>query len=304
MGLVFRMYQDTFLDSLVGLWNDSAREWHGFFPLTPELMQRHIINSLRFRAENFLLAEYNGRHVGWVHFDVVDQPPYEKAGVINALLVHPDYRCQGIGSKLMQEALFRLQRRGVNLYDALGAWPYSSFYAGLIDGSERAGVDERDRAMLWLMDKFEFIRQRQSYVMRAHCCEFSHQIGDNEQTYYQSRAGKQTWLDHAFRSWELFDHVLLSDSGRVLSRAIHARMDGLSEYTGREMHAIFGVHTPESARGRGMATRNLQLLLSRLNIAGVQEAELHVYTDNQPALRLYNKLGFARTGTCVCMRRR
>lgn len=303
MGLVLRIFQDNFIPALVELWNSSATDWHGFFPLTPDIFAAHILGCPRFRPENLLLAEYMGNPIGWIHYDVVDQPPYEKAGVICALLIAPDHRCQGFGSKLLQEAVFRLERRGVRTLVGLGAWPYSPFYATLINGSERAGVPETDQAMVWLLEKYDFIPARKSYTMRTTLESFTQGPGSDEQVYYQSRAGKNTWLDYVFRNWELFDHVLLSDSGQVLSRAIHARMNGLCEHEGKEVHAVFGVNTPSELRGHGYALRNLQFLFARLRAAGAQEAELHVYTDNASALKLYDKLGFRKLGVCIDYRR-
>ncbi len=298
MGMFFRMFQDDLTDRVVEIWNRSASDWHGFYPLTPELFRAHILRSGRFRSEQFLLLEYQGQAVGWVHFDIVNQSPYPKCGVICALVVLPEFRCQGLGGKLLQEALYRLQLQGIRQVSGLGAWPYSPFYAGLIDGSERAGVPDTQRGMLWLLDKFHFQRERSSFCLRAPLAGFRDGLREGEQAYHQSRAGKDTWLDYVFRRWDLIDHVLLSAGGEVLSRAIYARMNGYCEYAGNEVYAVFGVNTSPSLRGKGYALRNLQILFSRLNAAGAQEAEVHVYTDNAPALRLYDKLGFQKVGTC------
>lgn len=301
MGMYFRIFQDDLCARAVEIWNRSATDWHGYNPLTPELFEAHIIRSGRFRAENFLFLERNGETVGWVHYDIVDVPPYPRCGVICALMVVPELRCQGLGEKLLQEALFRLQRQGARQISGLGAWPYSPFYGGLIDGSERAGVPDNQRGMIWLLDKMGFSRMRTSHCMRADLAAFRDGLHEGEQAYYQSRAGKDTWLDYVFRRWELFDHALLSAGGEVLSRAIHARMSGLCEQEGREIHAVFGVNTPTELRGKGHALRNLQVLFARLSASGAQEAELHVYADNAPALGLYEKLGFRRLHSCFDM---
>lgn len=305
MSLILKMYQDNLLPTIVNLWNESASQWPGFYPTDEKVFTSLITGNRRFRPEFFLVAEVYNTKIGWIHFDIVDEPPYERAGVINALLVHPDHRYHGYGSKMLAEAVFLLERKGVHLIDAMGAWPYSSFYATMIDGSERAGIPNDQQAMTWLLDKSGFISQRKSARMRCRLESFNFEPGEGEQVYYQTRLGKNTWLDYAFRGWELFDHVLISDSGKVLSRAVHARMTGQSEHEQKELHAVFGVNTPENQRGKGYATRNLQLMLSRLRRdQNAQEAELHVYIDNFPAIKLYNKLGFISQGNCTAMQRR
>ncbi len=305
MSLILKIYQQSLLPAVVGLWNESVTEWPGFYPQTEETFTNLIINNRRFRPEYLLIAEVYGTKIGWIHLDIVDVPPYERAGVINAMLIHPDYRYQGYGTKILQEAIHVLERKGVHLIDAMGAWPYSSFYATMIDGSERAGVPNDQRAMIWLLDKCGFMSGRKSTRMRCKLATFNDEPQEGEQVYYQTRLGKNTWLDYAFRGWELFDHVLISDSGKVLSRAVHARMTGQSAYENNELHSVFGVNTPESQRGKGYATRNLQLMLSRIKRQyNGQEAELHVYTDNFPAVKLYSKLGFIPKGKCTAMQRR
>lgn len=305
MSLIFKMYQDSFLPEIVRLWNESANEWPGFYPQTTETFSHLIVNNRRFRPEFFLVAELYGKPIGFIHFDIVDVQPYPLSGVINALMIHPEYRYHGYGTKMLKEVIFLLERKGVMAIDAMGAWPYSSFYATMIDGSERAGVPNDQRAMIWLLDKMGFISQRKSSRMRCRLDDFNDEPEDGEQVYYQTRMGKDTWLDYAFRGWELFDHVLLSDSGKVLSRAVHARMNGQSEYEKKELHAVFGVNTPQSLRGNGYATRNLRLMLSRMHTkCNAKEAELHVYIDNFPAIALYNKLGFISLNKCTAMQKR
>lgn len=303
MSLIFHMYEVGMDEAIAQLWNESLFDTHGFFPITAEFFHQNVIEKSRFRPEFFLIASDGGKYVGMIHFDIVEEDPYEKAGVISMLLVHPSCRCEEYGEKLLKEAIHKLERNGVKLIDAGGAWPYSPFYAGIIDGSERAGVAADNRAALWLFDKYNFIRDRESIIMQVDLKK--HQITTEDPlVYYQSRQGQQTWLDRVFSSWTLYDHAMLADTGLLLSRAIHARMDGLSDFTGKEIHSIFGVSTPIALRGKGLATKNIVLLLSRLKESGADTAELHVYADNRPAINLYERCGFHEIGRTFSLRRR
>ena len=163
MNLVFHQFQADYLPALTELWNAAAGDCYGFHPLTADILRRHVLEFSAFSPEKLLVASSQGTIVGMVHYDVVNMVPYyPRAGVIAALLVRPDWRGRGCGQALLREALARLSAGGETLVDALGAWPYSSYYVGLIDGSERAGIDCADAAALRIFSKAGFLRGRRA----------------------------------------------------------------------------------------------------------------------------------------------
>lgn len=323
MSLVFHQFQDDSLPALAELWNASAARCHGFHPLSPEDFRRHYREFPNFSPGRLLLAYAGGEGgdpVGMVHYDVVDMRPYyPRAGVVSAIMVRPGARGRGLGRALLNEALARLEKSGETLIDALGAWPYSSFYVGLIDGSERAGVDCADPVALGLFAKAGFRRGRESLIMRAPMAPAAGAGAGaargaaleeglpprlaGTRAVCRSRDGETTWLDVCFRRWRAYDHALVDEEGRELAQAIYARMDGYSEHCGRELYSVYGVNTPERWRRRGFAARNLRLMQARLAAQGGQEMEVHVYADNLPAVRLYESVGFKPIGRAVIMRR-
>ena len=56
---------------------------------------------------------------------------------------------------------------------------------------------------------------------------------------------------------------------------------------------IYGVLVYDRFRGRGMGRRLLELLLSGLRAQGAERAVLEVFSENLPAVRLYESLGFS-----------
>lgn len=297
-------------DRLVAFWNRSASDLHGFFPLDRSAFAERIVRSPRFRPERLLLARNGGEIAGLVHFDTVRETPYPHAGVVAMLLVAPEYRNRGLGGALLGAALDALNGEGVPMIDGFGSWPYSPFYATLIDGSERSGVSLGCAGLLRVFEKAGFERARESLVMRCDLTAPSPPPPDSLRGRDGSlRAQKTprrectTWLDYVFRGWRLFDYALSDAGGRVLSRAIAGRMEGVSRLTGREEYALFGVNTPEALRGRGWATLHLRRVLDDLRAGGAERVELHVYADNEPAVRLYVKSGFVEIGRTMMLRR-
>lgn len=309
MSLVFQPFHDDCLPALTELWNAAAAGCHGFWPLTADVFRRHFQGFPNFAPGRLLLAYSGGELVGMAHGDVVDMRPYyPRAGVVSALLVRPDRQGRGFGQALLREALARLDGGGETLVDALGAWPYSSYYVGLIDGSERAGVDCANPAALRVFAKAGFRRGRESLVMRAPLAPAAPGAETpprfaGTRAACRSREGEDTWLDVCFRHWRAYDHALVDAQGQELAQAIYARMDGYSEHCGRELYSVYGVNTPERWRRQGFAARNLRLMQARLASLGGQEMEVHVYADNLPAVRLYESVGFKPIGRDVIMRR-
>lgn len=297
------------LEAMVTLWNRAACAAHGFYPLTLESYAQRVVNDIRFQAEGLLLATLAGEVVAALHLDVVRELPYDPCGVVEIVLVAPDHRRRGIGSALLNAALYCLRSQNVPFIDGLGCWPYSPFYATLIDGSERSGAFLSDPAMLRLFEAQEFRRGRESLVMRLDLSaalpaldEERRRLRQRSTFFRAAREEKRSWLDFVFRGWRLFDHKALT-GGRECSHAIYGRMAGVSDYTGREVYALFGVNTPPARRSQGWATLNLHALLEALPDDGAQTVELHVHADNGPAVRLYRNLGFVEVGVTTTLRR-
>jgi putative acetyltransferase len=89
-------------------------------------------------------------------------------------------------------------------------------------------------------------------------------------------------------------HLVAEIDGRVVGAAgLHA------EPSPRRRHcAGIGMAVHEAYQGQGVGSALLAALLDLAdNWLGLRRLELHVYTDNAAALRLYEKFGFVIEGT-------
>ncbi len=73
---------------------------------------------------------------------------------------------------------------------------------------------------------------------------------------------------------------------------------GLSHIDARHRHAEYGVVVGEpGARGKGFASEASRLLLDyAFGALGLHRVYLHVFAHNEPALRLYRRVGFEPEG--------
>jgi len=111
-----RHLQDTDIESLLRLWNRSAR----FDNLTPELLEEKVFDDPDYQRELTLVVDDGKQLVGFM-MGVVRQDQAEKPGFVKLLAIDPALQRRGLCSRLLQELEDRLQRLGcavVRLFDS------------------------------------------------------------------------------------------------------------------------------------------------------------------------------------------
>jgi ribosomal protein S18 acetylase RimI-like enzyme len=297
------------LRGVVALYNRALNGRHGFFPITEALFADRILSSPWFEEELCQLALVDNRVAGIIHGADLRDPCYEEGGAIELLTVDPEFHHQGIESMLLETLILRMKRRNLFMIDAGGTFPLTPFYSTLMDGSERSGFFTDEVELIQLLQGHGFTERRRSLVMRADLFALGDAPADlprPQEVHLRltERTPEATWLDHVFRDWPLQDsHLIETESGRLLSRAIISPMTALSQEEGHCVYALFGVNTPPSLRGRGYGSKHLRLLQNLLRQQGVDLLELHVYADNEPAIRLYRRCGFIELAQTLTLRK-
>lgn len=110
---LIRAYQGKDEASLIELWNLAMTHDR----ITPAVFRTKVLLDLNFHPEGLLVAEQDGRLVGFV-LSLTRQVPQFLDGLqpdqswITAFGVHPDFRCQGVGSALFEQVQARLAAQG------------------------------------------------------------------------------------------------------------------------------------------------------------------------------------------------
>jgi len=110
---------------------------------------------------------------------------------------------------------------------------------------------------------------------------------------YQKAEQTRKWLEA--ESGDALNIVAVLD-GEIIGQA------GLNRHGGRRSHAAtlgMGVHDDHLGKGIGTALMH-EIVDAADNCLAIRRLELTVYTDNEPALRLYEKFGFEREGIQRC----
>jgi ribosomal protein S18 acetylase RimI-like enzyme len=297
------------LVEVVNLYNLTMIGVHGFHPVTLKEFGERVIKCRHFKPELFLIAQLGDEIIGMCHAVTARESGSPEGGAIEMVAVHPRHQGRGVGTSLVRDAAKALRKENIYTIDGGGTFPFSPCYSTLLDGSERSGPELTNRSFIKILEKCGFKKGRTSLVMRADLSQELPELDGRfaemfETSHYavSAREGKDTWLDYVFRGWDLFDSSLSGAADNELSsRAIFGLMPELSRFEKKNIYAVFGVNTPEKKRGQGWATLHFRELRKYLKSLGADVLELHVYEDNEPAVKLYRTSGFEEIGNTVAM---
>ena len=148
----FRPFRNTDPPALTRLWNRAIPEIGCARPLRPHELDSHALGRPNFDAAGLIVAEADGRIVGFVHAGFGPDVPIDPArpfdlnlemGTIAMLLVDPDFHQGDLVTGLITEAESYLRKRGAKVVYAGGVFPLNPFYWGIYGGTEGSGVLSR-----------------------------------------------------------------------------------------------------------------------------------------------------------------
>jgi ribosomal protein S18 acetylase RimI-like enzyme len=304
-----RRYRNGDPPALADLWNRATPARHVVRPLRPHEFDALVAAKLGFEAEGLLVAELEGRVVGFAHAGFGPAEPHgpshrldRSLGTIAMLVVEPGLATgDEVADRLVAGCADYLRRRGAAVLYAGGQYPLNPFYWGLYGDSEFAGILSGHAAFRGAVERAGFTpaaevelldadleapepRDPRLVLARRH---FSVEIDED--------ARLPGWWDALALGLFHPTHFLVADrtSGAAVAEAwtwdIAAGMavdDGISR-TG-----LIGVEVRPEHRRRGLG----RLLVSEcLRHAKGQLADrlcVQTATTNAPALGLYRALGF------------
>lgn len=149
--LTFRPFHNSDPPRLVHVWRTSQLGRGAAQELSCDWFDELVLAAPYFDRNGLIVAEDGpGNVVGFVHAgfgsNAAGSGLDRSAGVIAAVVVHPDVRRRGIGRELVKRAEQYLSSSGSTICQAGERAPRDPFYLGLYGGSESLGVLESDLA--------------------------------------------------------------------------------------------------------------------------------------------------------------
>ena len=144
-----RPFRNSDPPALVRLWNQAAPESAAVRPLRVHELDTHALGTVNFDAAGLIVAEREGRIVGFVHagfgpdLPVERTPPFQlcrQMGTLAMLLIEPGLDQSGLAADLIMAGENYLREQGAKVFYAGGIFPLNPFYWGVYGGSEGSGV--------------------------------------------------------------------------------------------------------------------------------------------------------------------
>lgn len=306
-----RGYKSKDEAELLAVWNEALP----YDPIDRKTFHRKVLLDPNFDPEWLVVAEADGQVVGFC-LCLIRRVPMEKVGMepergwVTAFAVHPSWRGQGIGTKLLERALQLF--RNANRTEILVS-PYTPNYFV-------PGVDERNYA-----DGLEFLKRHGFEViarpisMDANIVLFDYEpYVEREQKLREQGIEVRNLKPHevpdlmAFLKahmpgdWVRHARDLLTDITKGLGdydqfiAAWHkCEIVGYCQFEG-EHFGPYGVR--EDMQGRGIGTILMAKCLQTMRRKGLHNAWV-LWTSDETAQKVYSRFGFKETRRFAILRK-
>jgi ribosomal protein S18 acetylase RimI-like enzyme len=303
--VTYRRFRNDDPPRLVEVWNEAFTGRGAVKLRHSSPLDNYILAKPYFDPAGLIVAEDNRVCVGFAHAgfgpNADEMALSREAGVVCLLGVRPAFRGRGIGSELLRRCETYLTDAGATSLHAGPLRPLNPFYLGLYGGSELPGFLASDVTMEpfflghgYRVHQTSLVYQRQ--LIKPVNVTDGRFAGLRQQ--YEVVVAPVTgiaswWQECVLGPLELIEFRLEEKpTGRVAARCRVWEMEGFSWRWNLPAVGITEVEVREDVRRRGLAKFLLAQILRYLQDQFFGVAEVHALEDNEPALRLFQGLGF------------
>lgn len=307
--ILYRPFRNSDPPALARLWNLAIPEAGAVRPVRVHELDDHAFGSVLFDRAGLIVAEDEGRVVGYVHagfgpdLPAGPSPPLvleTGMGTIAMLVVEPGAAGEEAARGLVLRAERYLRARGAKVLYAGGHRPVNPFYWGLYAGSEGAGVLASHpvfpATLLALgyepvgttislrldLDRPDPRDPRAVLIRRQTELEIEEDALPAD--WWQNQALGEFHLAH-FR-------LRAKPDGVALARASTFDMTWFGRSDGRPRIGVLDVEVAADRRRKGFGRYLMTQILKWAREHGTALVELQTASTNEPALAFYAAIGF------------
>ena len=269
-------------------------------------LSEHVLLHLRHGGDAeaaHLLARDGDELVGFAHLDLTDPV----AGGAGELVVHPEHRRAGLGSRIVQELLDRAGRSEVAA-GRLRLWAHGE-HPGAVALATTLGFTQA--RVLWQMRRSLLAPLAEPHLPEGvHLRPFV--VGADEREFLRVNNAAFDWHPEQ-GGWDLdqvklreaepwFDaqgFLLAVDADDRLLGFHWTKVHGDGGHSHEPIGEVYVLGVDPSARGMHLGAALTLAGLRHLRDRGLRQVMLYVEADNDAAVRVYRDLGFTRWDTDV-----
>jgi ribosomal protein S18 acetylase RimI-like enzyme len=310
-----RRFLNTDVPALVELWNGQPKRPGRFAPLTPTILETHVLSKMYFRPEELLVAVEHSRIRGMVH--VSYQPTADESGldwsqgVLCTVLVDPPNDDDRYAALLARGETL-LTERGAKSIQFASAFPRSPFYNGLLGGTFVPGVDTEDLRQLKLLDASGFRLQQIVDVFELETRDYRAPVDRRiimSKRQYEIRVATDppptTWWQAnqgAFRHHLEF-RLVDRKSNRECGQARFWNTTPTESGWDSTRYGLGSIHIRTDLQHQGLGKTLVVDAVRDLARRGVERIEAQVPRDNGICADLLRKVGFGLCYSAVQLRK-
>lgn len=305
----FRPFRNFDPPALVKLWNQAVPDAGTARPLRVHELDAHAFGKVYFEAAGLIVAEQDGRPVGFVHAGFGPDLPIastrplalsHEMGTIGMLVLDRDVSDPAVGEGLIHAAERFLRSRGAKVIYAGSLFPLNPFYWGISGGSEGSGVLTGHEPFRRLLVELGYEPVSTTILLEA-------DLSDSEPRDLRAavirRQTRLEFVDDAVPShwWEglalgefqiMRARLLARSDGVELAHADTWDMSWFGRRDGRARVGLINVEVAFEHRRKGYGRFLVGEIFRRARENLVAIVAVQTSATNQPALALYSALGF------------
>jgi ribosomal protein S18 acetylase RimI-like enzyme len=301
----YRRFRNSDPPGLAEVWNDALTGRGAVRLRNSSPLERLTFSKLFFDPEGLIIAEDDGRSVGFVHAgfgaDSGGNALDMQTGVTCLLAVTPPHRGRGIGTELLRRSEDYLRSRGAQSLCAGQLAPQDPFYFGLYGGSELHGFLDSDagtgsfftRRGYEVSRTVNILQRRLNTPVKVFDTRF---IGHRQRFELCEDAASRLrswWQYNQFNGGEPRVFTLLDrTTAQYAAQATWWEMEGFSARWNLPAVGVVDWFVRPELRRQGVGKFFLTQLLRKAKEELLEIMELHVFADNLAAAKLCQGLGF------------
>ncbi|HWB12855.1 MAG TPA: GNAT family N-acetyltransferase [Pirellulales bacterium] len=301
----YRTFHNSDPPALAEIWRSQPEEHGRIQRMSAALFEQLVLSKPYFDNAGLIVAVDDGHPVGFAHAAFGPNEGGQKlstqCGITCLVMVLPQYRGQGIGAELLARSEDYLRRRGAQVIYGGGIAPLNGFYLGLYGGSELPGILDTDSAEQRLFQSHGYREIDRVHILERKLAGFRPPI-DRNQMQVRRRSTVTTVVDPPPANWweacawsgldATRYELSLRGECRLVASATTWTIEPLSTSWGLRAAGLIGLEVDEAFRRQGMATYLVADVMRQLAAQGTAVMQVQAMCWNQPALKLYEKLGF------------
>ncbi len=288
-------------------------------PLRVHELDSQAFGTVHFDRHGLIVAESEGHILGYVHAGFGPDLPVESSapfsldpalGTIAMLAVDPEVHDPDLARGLILAAERYLRSHGALVLYAGGQFPLNPFYWGLYGGAEGSGI-------LSSHDSFHETLRAMGYEPSTTTVFLEFNLANPEtrdaravlirrqtQLVIEEDCRPAQWLENqSLSNFHLTRFRLLARSGGTeLARATTWDMSWFGRGDGRTRTGLIAVEVSSSQRRKGYGRHLVSEVIRWAREHGFILVEVQTSTTNEPAIALYETVGFTPVDASIAYR--